>query len=390
MSSDLRERDVREFLDRMAAEMATPMQVPPGAMRRVRGRLARTAIAGVLVVILVAVGSIGGVRALLRAEPTRPADDTQHDPIVAIPIAAGDPIDVAVGEGAVWVSGHGVFRIDPATAEIVASFPSQGPRLGSRLAVGEGAVWVSGGAFDGEIVRIDPETNEIVATIHTGTYKDPYALAVGAGSLWATTHGDATLLRIDPATNGVETIEVPEAITVGGTPAAVHGVAVLDGRVWMQGSPWDDGYGDLFGIAADTLGSWEHVEVRVYDQIWAGFGSIWAFQHDGWVVRVDPTSGAEIARIRIRAVESLDNFRLAIGEDAVWVADGISLYRIDPATDAIVATLPFNESVEGLAAGEGAVWATDGTETVYRIDPSAFSEAQSPATEDGEANDGGG
>jgi streptogramin lyase len=385
MSSDLRERDVREFLDRMAAEMPTPMQVPPGAMRRVRGRLARTAIAGVLVVVLVAAGSITGVRVLLRAEPTRPADDTRHEPIVAIPIVAGDPIDVAVGEGAVWVSGHGVFRIDPATAEIAASFPSQGRRLGSRLAVGESAVWVSGGAFDGEILRIDPEMNEIVATIHMGSYRDPYALAAGNGAVWATTHQDGRLLHVDPATNTVEAIPAPRS--------AVHGVAAIGGIVWIAASDWDDGNGELFGFDPGSGAFSEPIpHVRVFDLISAGFGSLWGFASgDGSVIRIDTSGGSVLARIDVGFDSNAENGRLAIGEGAVWVSDGCcNIYRIDPATNEITAALAFDKPVHGLAAGEGAVWVADGSETVYRIDLSAFSDAQSPATEDGEAYDGGG
>lgn len=383
MPSDLREHDLRAFLGRMAGEMPVPEEVPPRAVRRAHTRLVRTTVAAVLGAVLVVVGSVSGLRSLIRAEPNRPADETPLPPIVAIPVEFGVPRDLAVGAGSVWVSGSGVFRIDPATADIVAAFPSEQKPVGrSSIVATSEDVWVSGGAFDGEILRIDPATNEIVATLHTGTYEDPYALAVGADAVWATTHTDAALLRIDPATNGVEAITIP-GIVLGpeATHPGIHGVAVLDGVVWVTASTWDDGTGELYGIDAESLSLVSKIGERwLYDGVWAGFGSLWAVASpSGEVVRVDPVTGSVLARIDIGVVKRVtgtpqkQSVRIAIGEGSVWVADGSRfICRIDPATNEIVATLALAGPVEGLTAGEGAIWVADGRDTVYRIDPSAF------------------
>ena len=70
-------------------------------------------------------------------EPRRRADAKDF------PVGDG-PVDVAVGEGGVWVASsldRTVTRLDPATGEIVATI-----ELGNepqRLAAGGGAVWVS-------------------------------------------------------------------------------------------------------------------------------------------------------------------------------------------------------------------------------------------------------
>lgn len=63
--------------------------------------------------------------------------------VSTIPLSS--PIDVAVGEGSVWVAqADGVVaRIDPSTADVVATIPVRGIPAG--IAVGEGAVWVTVG-----------------------------------------------------------------------------------------------------------------------------------------------------------------------------------------------------------------------------------------------------
>ena len=101
MSSDLREPEVREFLERMAQEMPTPLEVPPVALRRARGKLARTFIAGSLAAALAVVGVVSGTRAILRSEP-QPGDDGQRVPIVPLTGVASSnflvPISITVPE----------------------------------------------------------------------------------------------------------------------------------------------------------------------------------------------------------------------------------------------------------------------------------------------------
>ena len=51
------------------------------------------------------------------------------------------------------------------------------------VAFGEGAVWVAN-SLGRTVSRIDPETNEVVETIGVGNA--PQRLAAGAGSVWVT------------------------------------------------------------------------------------------------------------------------------------------------------------------------------------------------------------
>jgi DNA-binding beta-propeller fold protein YncE len=117
--------------------------------------------------------------------------------------------DVAVGEGAVWVTVSDpdvreVVRIDPATDRIVARIPVEGdPR---DIVVGEEGVWVFGVAPEDEpslsnmqVSHIDPVDNRVV-----GTIRDAVSLGVGEGVVWVGAWLDlyeGGLLRIDPATD---------------------------------------------------------------------------------------------------------------------------------------------------------------------------------------------
>ncbi len=63
---------------------------------------------------------------------------------------------------------------------------------------------------------------------------------------------------------------------------------------------------------------------------------------------------------------------VAAGEGAYWVtnADGHSVSRIDPGTNAVVETIPVGNGPSGIATGAGAVWVVNSLDgTVSRIDP---------------------
>jgi streptogramin lyase len=389
MSAELREPDFRAFLQRMAAEMPTLEETPPRAVRRASRRLTRNAILAVLAAVLVAAGSLSGVRGLLRAEP-RPAGP---DPLVTLAVP-GEPAHVAVGEGSVWVAGNGISKIDPTTNAITVSWPgrttadgdaspapvdegipvdevipdyvSVSRSDGSAIAVGEGYVWVSGGEFDGEIVRIDPRTDRLLVIHVGGGYSDPFAVAVGAGSVWATS-STGHLQRIEPQTTRDE---VAATVPVG----VALGVAVLDDTVWVA----VDG---LVGVDAASLEIVADRHMAIGDDLAAGFGSLWAGaagQPGPTILRIDPPDGSIRAAVELGlgTIQSV-----AVGEGAIWIGLSVPapadsargrVVRIDPQTTAITGGMTLPTPALGLAAGEGAVWVVDGRGSLYRIDPQAF------------------
>jgi DNA-binding beta-propeller fold protein YncE len=89
-----------------------------------------------------------------------------------------------------------------------------------------------------------------------------------------------------------------------------------------------------------------------------------------------PTSTAPspvMARIRFR--QPVD--RVAVGPDAVWVAHGCAISRVDPRTNRVVAKVagirprPDGCSVLGIRVGAGALWASLWGQGLARIDPVA-------------------
>lgn len=113
-----------------------------------------------------------------------------------------------------------------------------------------------------------------------------------------------------------------------------------------------------------------------------------------WGVSARPTSGGlprnGIFKVDLEtgqpdnlyAIGGFSQAKIAAGFGAVWVAEGIGggkIYRLDPANDSIVATIPIAGNPNGIAAGEGAVWVSSSWSTgkfldvsgraIYRIDP---------------------
>jgi YVTN family beta-propeller protein len=125
---------------------------------------------------------------------------TRVDPAtnrVAATIPVGKtPRFLAAGEGSVWALNQGdgsVSRIDAKTNKLVATIEVGVPGEGGDIAVGEGAVWVT--AIDVPMSRIDPKTNRVVAQF-AGPGGD--ATRVAFGSVWLSNHGQQNVWRLDP------------------------------------------------------------------------------------------------------------------------------------------------------------------------------------------------
>jgi streptogramin lyase len=380
--------DYRSVLERDLRRVGSPeFDLGDVARRRNRKQRHRRIGTAALALAVAAVSIAGVVRAFHLASAPQPADETQ--PIVTIPIDLGANY-VAVGDGSVWISGpDGVSRVDPATNEVVASLPGHlSPYTGTSIAIGEGAVWAFEGINEREgaasIVRIDPETNEVAATIQTdlvphfdgGAGPGLWGITTGFGSVWAGSHFGGAVLRVDPATNGVEVIQVPRR--------EVHVGAVLNGRIWIAATDAEAGVcgGDDPLIAIDPASNEIVVHdepLLVCDEVRAGFGSLWT-NPGGSIVRIDPSNPERrVATIDLPWASlrpGAGAMEMAVGDDALWVGlsdpespdyEGI-VVRIDPKTNEVVGELRLPTPANGIAAGEGAVWVTDGLGTLYRID----------------------
>jgi YVTN family beta-propeller protein len=136
--------------------------------------------------------------------------------------------ELSAAEDAVWVAIYGqgdVVRIDPATNKVVSRIHVGGQP--EDVAVAAGAVWVPN--ENGTLARIDPATNTVVATIRVGPDPD-YALFC-RGRLWVSSLLGPRLFVVDPATN-----RVVSRVRVG-----IGGAGMACGRsIWIAN--YDTGY----------------------------------------------------------------------------------------------------------------------------------------------------
>ena len=134
----------------------------------------------------------GAGESLVRVDPSLNPPEQE-----AVPMPGGVG-DLAVGEGAVWVTNtysSSVTRVDPRNLKNMRPIKVGGVPNG--VAVGEGAVWVAV-ASSKALARINPRTRRRTATIPLGVV--PTRVAVGGGSVWVTAQGANKLFRIDPKT----------------------------------------------------------------------------------------------------------------------------------------------------------------------------------------------
>jgi YVTN family beta-propeller protein len=95
-----------------------------------------------------------------------------------------------------------------------------------------------------------------------------------------------------------------------------------------------------------------------------GDGSIWVTAEGpaalrGALLRLDPVRSRVLVRIPLPGVT--DYSQIAVGAGAVWVSDSgkSNVYRVDPRTDRVVATVHVGGSPVNIAASASAVWVDD-------------------------------
>lgn len=128
--------------------------------------------------------------------------------LAAIPLAV-DGIEeegsVAAGEGGVWVvsTASELLRIDPATNEVVGSWPL--PAGAAAVRAGLGWLWVTESTAD-QVLRIDPADPTSQTPIDVGAY--PRFLAVGEDAVWVMNQRDGSVSRVAADGSVVATIDL--------------------------------------------------------------------------------------------------------------------------------------------------------------------------------------
>ena len=252
-----------------------------------------------------------------------------------------------------------------------------------------------------EVAVIDPDANRVTGTISVGSR--PGAIVSGSDSLWVANRDDQNVSRIDP-----DTSSVTKVIAVGDTPT---GLAAVDGATWVVGSNVSGPSVSLTRI--DPQFNRVVSKKQIDNFVPGGPGAaaalgktVWIAPSSGLLTRLDPRTGRVIKEIDPNAGPTA----VAVGPDAVWVADsdagtvtrvdptgsltaipvggspsaialdagGVwvanrsddNVVRIDPSTPAVTTTIPVGKAPAGITVSPGAVWvANSGDGTVSRIDP---------------------
>jgi|GEM_PF-3462809 len=253
----------------------------------------------------------------------------------------------------------------PPGGTLVASLPVVAPR---DVHAAFGSIWLSNGPAR-TVTRFDPATNAVQAVV---AVPDPASvLADGGGSIWLTSVPGDSLTRIDPATNTVTgTISLEPG---GDTPVAVTFYA---GYVWVA---------DHDGMPTGAVSKIDPATMAVLDVIPVGplsfagpnwiagaAGSIWVdVPNIPGVVRLDPSTDAILATIPDKGSCG----GLAANDTGIWVAGGggpgclPGITRIDPATNTLVASLNAGGQTNPVALGTGTLWfGTEQSRFLGRVD----------------------
>jgi peptide/nickel transport system substrate-binding protein len=216
------------------------------------------------------------------------------------------------------------------------------------------------------VAILDPADGDVVAQVPVGIR--PGNLAVGAGSVWVANLGDENVTQIGARSRRVAATVSP-GISVDGLAAGPSGVWVADTTrsravvidpvsrspaqtVRVNEDPPEDAGGGGQGTPRPVAVTAE---------------AVWIAGGPG-LARLDPDSGRTIATPPVGNEPN----GIAVGAGGVWVSDGIdgTVTRIDPQTNEVVQTINVGQSASGVAAGAGGVWVPVPLEDrVKRIDP---------------------
>jgi streptogramin lyase len=265
------------------------------------------------------------------------------------------PVSLAVGYGSVWV-GYGdgrIVRVDPESRRLSTVVRPLITGFVASMATGFGSVWAV--RHDGTLVRLDGRTGRVRASI-LGRWGD---IAVGAGYVWVTS-GERVLVRIDPRTN-----------TVTGrrrVPGRLWGdLAAGRRRVWFQTIP---SLGPATGPAGPRMVWRLHPRTLALSRVmrmscdarFAVAGVLWALDTCAGTVQRPGRPPVEVAR---------GGNDLTIGAGALWIAEGLTVHRVDTGRRVVAARIPADG--ESIRTSRDAIWLLDMGDGVVgwlrRIDP---------------------
>jgi serine/threonine-protein kinase len=236
-----------------------------------------------------------------------------------------------------------------------------------RVAAAGPEVWATSGG-DGTLTKLDPASGQPIGRVALGA--GIAGVALGGGSVWVTDPDKGLLLRVDPKTR-----DVTARIAVGGHPGAV---AYGGHKVWVA----DEAGG---GVTAVEAGSGIVYTRNIAPQapplrLAVGAGALWVSNaKTNSVTRIDLGTATPSAPIPAGRGPA----GITVARGFVWVADSRSgsVAKLDPGVRAVVGTVEVGGSPGGLDAGPSLLWvASAPDDTVTRVDLANGETEGSPVT----------
>ena len=259
-----------------------------------------------------------------------------------------EPTAIAADATAAWVthfSDGRVSRVDAAAPHQVTSLaPFAGPEA---LVAANGLVWVAN-KTGGTLAEIDTENYDRQPAVLALLFR-PGAVAFGDEFLWIIDTQADSVTQIDAGSLRL----IDDAINVGAEPVAV---AAGNGVVWLANS-LDQSLSRLtvgLGSADAPIPLGFTPGALAID---VEGNALWIVDRAGdRVVRYGLSTRRETAEVSLASGSR--PAAIAVGGGAVWVAnagDG-TVSRIDPETNAVVATITIGGTPVGIAFGGETVW----------------------------------
>ena len=287
-----------------------------------------------------------------------------------IPIQ-GQTVGASEGFGSLWArTVVGLYRIDAATNTVSAEIQGL-PSLGTSwepVATGDGAVWTSN-IGDASVSRIDPATNRVVATIpvwpsNSGCTNPepstgcpaPMGIAITPGAVWVVLHHEWKVVRIDPTTN-----TVVATISIGSStdPVGPQALTTANGYVYVNGiDNAQTAYLEQIDPADNSVTKVVQTPGFACDEKAGDGNDVWLATQgcDGNSIdEVDVTSKSIVGHVALGAAPA----HVSIGLGSAWVTTlGVGdLVEIDPSKHAIVGRISTPpDSDPWVASGEGTLW----------------------------------
>lgn len=220
-------------------------------------------------------------------------------------------------------------------------------RRGDFIGFGFESVWMM---QEGTLVRVDPTDNSVIDIKIPGAQGPYRGMAVGEGGAWVPDIGTDTITKIDPATNSIALTIPVEMLGSEGS------VGLGEGSLWVA----TVGVGKSLLLRYDSATGAEQARISMPlgHGVTVAFGSVWVTgAAKDQLYRIDAATNELVATINLGAGPVF----ITAGFGSIWVVelrDGV-VQRIDPETNAVIATIATGGHRGGdIVAGGGYVWAS--------------------------------